>query len=62
MNFKKMTDFGLSFQIKFLYCKGVLFMKRIKIVEDLGYELEFVDGKKDPTEEKEESEGGQDHE
>lgn len=37
-------------------------MKRIKIIEDLGYELEFVDGKKDPTEEKEESEGGQDHE
>lgn len=37
-------------------------MKRIKIVEDLGYELELVDGKKDPTEEKKESEGGQDHE
>lgn len=30
-------------------------MKRIKIVEDLGYELDLVDGKKDLSGEKEET-------
>lgn len=37
-------------------------MKKIKIIEDLGYELGLKDGNKVPAEEEKDSEEGQDHE